>query len=135
MTALWSRALPLLDYLTAAGWDRVKKFADARTDRSGDCWTWTGSLDRKGYGRACIDGRFVLAHRVAWVLRHRREPGSMLVCHTCDNPRCVNPDHLWLGTNDDNQRDKRAKRRNRCGDRKGINNPNYRHGRCVKGTA
>lgn len=78
--------------------------AYAKLDR---CWTWEGLLDRKGYGHS---GSF-RAHRLSWSLHNGQIPPKIFVCHKCDNPSCVNPDHLFLGTNYDNVRDKEDKGR------------------------
>lgn len=80
----------------------------------GQCWPWRGNLDRAGYGRfGCShSGGMYAAHRVSWFLRHGRQPDGY-VCHACDNPRCVNPDHLWLGDAVSNMRDMAAKGRAR----------------------
>lgn len=86
-------------------WDKV--------DQSGDCWEWIGARDTRGYGRILDRRAFRSAHRVSWELTHGDIPAGMFVCHTCDNPPCVRPDHLWLGTNRDNQRDAVHKGRNR----------------------
>jgi hypothetical protein len=79
------------------------------------CWIWAAAIDRDGYGRfsATIHGeRFTKAHRYSWALANGRAiPKEMHVCHSCDNPRCVNPAHLWLGTNEDNMKDKISKGR------------------------
>lgn len=72
------------------------------------CWEWTGYRE-KGYGRF----RGQLAHRIAYKRATGRDPGSLFVCHVCDNPPCVNPEHLWLGTNRDNQSDASIKGRAR----------------------
>lgn len=84
--------------------------------RSGDaCWEWKSAKNSTGYGLHGIKidgkGRCFLAHRVAWVLRNGQIPAGMCVCHRCDNPSCVNPAHLFLGTNLDNVRDMDSKGR------------------------
>ena len=86
-------------------WDRVKK-----TDT---CWEWTGSRNRKGYGGYWDGTKVRRAHRVAWQKTRGPIPDGMLVCHHCDNPPCVNPDHLYVGTNSDNALDRERRRRRR----------------------
>lgn len=71
------------------------------------CWEWTGAKDWDGYGRMRIGGRrSARAHRIAWAIANRSDPGSLFVCHRCDNPSCVRPGHLYLGTALQNNRDK-----------------------------
>jgi hypothetical protein len=75
------------------------------------CWIWTSTIQEKGYGRFWFEGRRMMAHRVAYILTYGRFDPSTQVLHHCDNPPCCHPDHLYLGTNDDNVRDKVAKNR------------------------
>ncbi len=75
------------------------------------CVEWTGKVDRMGYGKRQFRRKSWLAHRVAWVEARGEIPDGMCVCHTCDNPTCINPEHLWLGTRTDNNADKIAKGR------------------------
>ena len=75
------------------------------------CWEWTGSKNDKGYGRVYADRDEKRAHRAMWEQAHGPVPDGLWVLHRCDNPPCVNPDHLFLGTPLDNVRDMMAKGR------------------------
>lgn len=76
----------------------------------GGCWLWTGAVDDKGYGQFWA-GRTQKAHRQAWILSIGEIPIGLWVCHSCDTPSCVRPEHLWLGTREQNEDDARAKGR------------------------
>jgi hypothetical protein len=82
------------------------------TERVGPCLIWKSTLDRNGYGRFTWDHRQRFAHRLAWLFSRGPIPNGMHVLHTCDNPPCVEPLHLFLGTQQDNMRDMLAKGRN-----------------------
>lgn len=83
-------------------------------DQDSGCWNWDGYRDRKGYGRMTETGGEVLSHRISWAFHNKRPvPEGMHVLHKCDNPRCINPEHLMIGTNLDNHYDKMAKGRQR----------------------
>jgi hypothetical protein len=91
-------------------------------EREGECAVWRGGKTGPGRGVFFIRkvaGRSIqaYAHRVSWVLAHGPIPAGMVVCHQCDNPRCVRPDHLFLGTQKDNMQDCKAKGRMRDGAR------------------
>lgn len=105
-----------------------------KVDLTGDCWIWTGVTNRQGYGQFWDPQRRTmgLAHRFAYEtyvgdLRHHRHqagPVGQVVCHRCDNPSCVRPAHLFVGTQRDNVRDAVAK--GRLNDRAGSRNPRAR---------
>ena len=86
------------------------------------CWLWTGSCDRDGYGRFWSNKFNVSAHRYSYQIHYGFIPDGLFVLHSCDTPACVNPDHLWLGTNQDNMDDMVNK--GRCIRAKGENSGN-----------
>ncbi len=97
-------------------WRKVKK------GQNHECWNWLGCYNNSGYGQVRIDRKSILVHRFSWEIHKGKIPDEMCVLHKCDNPFCVNPNHLFLGTNQDNINDKMNK--NRQPDLKGEKNGN-----------
>ena len=94
---------------------RDRLIEGVKADDESGCWNWLRVTTDFGHGRIRVNGRKMIASRAAWLAWNGAIPDGMQVCHHCDNPRCINPAHLFLGTNTDNVRDCIAKGRFRAG--------------------
>lgn len=83
----------------------------SNVDKSGECWVWTRGRDKYGYGNIKVDGKRIGTHRFAYTLAYGPIPEGLSVCHRCDNPPCVRPDHLFAVTEKDNAQDREQKGR------------------------
>ena len=86
----------------------------AQIEEINGCWLWNGGLNSTGYGRMFRDGRYVFVHRLSYEVHVGPIEGGLHVLHHCDTPRCVRPEHLFLGTMSDNMLDASAKGRLPC---------------------
>lgn len=90
---------------------RAAHLTNYTEDKVSGCWLWLGGVSSDGYGKVKHERKTWRAHRLFYTLLVGAIPDSLLVCHKCDNPLCVNPEHLFVGTHLDNERDKDAKSR------------------------
>jgi hypothetical protein len=91
--------------------DKDRILSNIAIDPTTDCWVWCACKDRAGYGYSNTKGRTIRAHRLSYILFNGEITSNLFVCHKCDNPSCVNPKHLWLGTMQDNLKDRDKKQR------------------------
>ena len=92
---VFAKALPMAERLAT----------HAYPEPNSGCWLWGGPTFVTGYGAVVVNGASKSAHRLAYEVANGPIPPGMFVCHKCDVPGCVNPDHLWLGTRGENNRD------------------------------
>lgn len=83
---------------------RIKKVASG-------CWEYQGTINSNGYGQLAFAGRRISTHRLSWMLFNGPIPDGLFACHRCDNKKCVNPEHLYVGTHQDNMKDAVERRR------------------------
>ena len=100
--------------------DRFWRYVDKKAPD--ECWEWLKGKTTCGYGKSIIRNEIIGSHRISWMAYNNREiPNGMCICHHCDNPPCVNPAHLFLGSSKDNVQD--MLRKGRGQDTVGQNNP------------
>lgn len=112
-------------------WSKVNKDGNIplHCPELGNCWEWRNGMTRKRYGHFAAGGRKgkqFQSHHVSWELAFGDVPNGLWVLHKCDNPCCVRPDHLFLGTQKDNMKDMHQKKRRISPDFSGENNPRHK---------
>lgn len=100
-------------------WYNVDKNDFLSDSQSTHCWSWTGYTAGNGYGMFKSGGKYVLAHRYSYTIHKGSIPDGLCVLHTCDNPECTNPNHLYVGTPMDNAKDKVSRGRSPSGEKSG----------------
>ncbi len=86
-------------------WKKISK------DGENGCWKWLNAKDKDGYGKIRVQATDMRAHRLSWIIHRGQIPESSLILHTCDNPECTNPEHLYAGSNTNNMQDREARNR------------------------
>jgi hypothetical protein len=96
----------------------IKERFFQKVNKTNSCWLWTGALSSRGYGSFGVNGKTTAAHRYSYQMHIGEIPKGLVICHTCDTPSCVNPDHLWAGTQSENMKDMFNKNRHGASNRK-----------------
>jgi hypothetical protein len=111
--------VPIIEIPTLNSKDQIRFWSKANLTANPErCWEWNAAKSKEGYGRFSLNYKEkYMAHRLAFVLHHKKPINKLLVCHTCDNPSCINPSHLFLGTHLDNFKDMKEKGRSCKGNR------------------
>lgn len=112
-----NRRLPVLNQYSNIS---AEQRFELQMQRSGGCWEWVGPKNGRGYGQFYFEGRLTRAHRTSYRMHIGPIPDGMVVCHRCDNPSCVNPAHLFIGSQKDNVVD--CVKKGRRADKRGENN-------------
>lgn len=99
--------------------DTMRFWGKAEIKGTNDCWDWLAGTFVDGYGTFWFRNKMYRSHRVSWILTFGEIPDGLLICHRCDSPHCVNPRHLFMGTNGDNMMD--ASRKGRLNAPRGEN--------------
>lgn len=120
MSIIYAEGNTIEKSITERFWEKVDKIGKDK------CWNWTGYHNSVGYGRMGDGNRgLILAHRLSWEIHFGPIPIGKLVLHKCDNPKCINPNHLYIGTYSDNNMDRAKRNPNNQGGRpkaeKGVN--------------
>jgi hypothetical protein len=83
--------------------EQLKRFwAKVDKETENECWEWTAATSSKGYGQFAIGGVSKSTHRISYIMHKGKIPDGLMICHTCNNPPCVNPNHLYAGSNKEN---------------------------------